>query len=312
MRRKRREAVNRLELLLGAAGLALGGADPLALVTADLEAHVVAVDLARPRVVRRIPTAPYPRSIETVGRTAVVAHPEPGAVSLIGRDLRVRHVLRGLGRPRYTAAHPDGRHAYVSDGARGAVVTLDVERGRIVSRVAAGRGARHLSLDDSAEHLWVALGSKAVELAVLDVSRPDRPRLVDRFRPPFLAHDVVFAPDLRHVWVTSGDRGALALYDPLGRHLRTISADWPPQHVAFANARAYVTSGWSGTLNVHALGGRHLGRTVVPVGSYNVRYGAGRVVTPGLGTGTLTILDDAGVVREELRVARSSHDACIV
>ena len=48
---------------------------------------------------------------------------------------------------------------------------------------------------------------------MVDVSRPARPRLVRRFEPPFLAHDVGFAPDGRHVWVTSGDRFELAVYD---------------------------------------------------------------------------------------------------
>ncbi len=164
----------------------------------------------------------------------------------------------------------------------------------------------------AAAFLWVALGTKAREVAVVDVSRLARPQLSGRFRPPFLAHDVAFAPDARHVWVGSGDRNELAVYDPLGRLLRRVPGDWPPQHVSFAGSRAYVTSGWSGTLNVHRASGARLARTVVPVGSYNVQSGAGRVLTPGLGTGTLTILDDEGAVRKELRVARSSHDACVV
>ncbi len=297
--------------MLGAIGLAAGGASPVGLVTADREAHVVAVDLARGRVARRIPTPPYPRSIEAVGAAAVVAHSEIGRVSLIhGR--RVVHVLGGFGEPRYTAAHPDARHAYVTDAKRGELVTIDVARGRPVSRVSVGPLARHVSLDADANHLWIALGSKAAAIAVVDVSRRDRPRVVDRFRPPFLAHDVGFAPDLKHVWVTSGDRNAIALYDPLGRLLRTLSADWPPQHVSFGDGRAFVTSGWSGTLNVHSAAGAHVRRTVVPVGSYNVQVGAGRVLTPGLGTGTLTVLDEAGAVQRELRVARSSHDSCVI
>jgi hypothetical protein len=180
-------------------------------------------------------------------------------------------------------------------------VTIDVARGRAVSRVPVGPLARHLSFDAGASRLWIALGSKAAAIAVLDVSRRDRPRLVSRPRPPFLAHDIGFAPDLKHVWVTSADRNEIAIYDPLGRLERRISADWPPQHVSFGSGRAFVSSGWSGTLNVH-----------VPVGSYNVQHADGSVLTPGLGTGTLTILDGAGAVRSELRVARSSHDATVV
>jgi hypothetical protein len=36
------------------------------------------------------------------------------------------------------------------------------------------------------------------------------------------------------------------------------------------------------------------------------------VVTPSLGHGTLCILDEGGALLHRERVARSSHDACIV
>jgi hypothetical protein len=313
-RGKRRRAVDRRDFLLGAAGLALtrGGPRPTVLVTADLQEHVVAVDLASGRVVGRTRTLPYPRSIEAIGSRAVVAHSEIGAVSILdGR--RVAHVLHDFAEPRYTAAHPDRRHAFVSDAKLGQVVTVDVERGRAVGRVEVGAHARHLSLHRGARALWVVLGSKALEVAVLDVSRPECPRLVRRFRPPFLGHDVGFAPDGRHVWVSSGDRFELALYEARsGRLLRRLSGDWPPQHVTFHRGLAYVTSGWSGTFRVHRADGRLLRRTVVPVGSYNVQQAFGRVLTPGLGTGRLATLDDTGRLLRTERVARSSHDCCVV
>ena len=90
------------------------------LVTADLEARVLAIDPVTGAVRRTIRTLAYPRSIETAGAAAVVAHPDLGAVSLIhAPTLAVTHVLHGFGEPRYTAAHPDGRHAYVTDADRG-------------------------------------------------------------------------------------------------------------------------------------------------------------------------------------------------
>ena len=61
--------------------------------------------------------------------------------------------------------------------------------------------------------LWVALGSKAKEIAIVDVSDRTRPKLKRTFRPPFLAHDVGWAPDGKHVWVSSGDRQELAVFD---------------------------------------------------------------------------------------------------
>ena len=136
------------------------GREPLALATADTEAHVVVVGLARGQVQRRVATVEDPRSIESgPGGHVVVAHPAAGAVSLLTtRPVRVRRVLRGLGAPRYTALAPDGRHAFVSDGGRGELVVVDLARGRIVAGVEVGAGARHLSLDPAGRTLWVALG----------------------------------------------------------------------------------------------------------------------------------------------------------
>ena len=72
-----------------------------------------------------------PRSIEAVGPMAVVAHSEIGALTLVrGSTLAVEHVLRGFGEPRYTAGHPDGRHAYVTDAKRGEAFPRAVERER--------------------------------------------------------------------------------------------------------------------------------------------------------------------------------------
>ena len=73
-----------------------------------------------------------------------------------------------------------------------------------------------------------------------------------------------------------------------------------------------MTSGWSGTLRTYRVDGRPIGRTVVPVGSYNVQQTMGWVVTPALGRGYLTVLDERGRIRRSERIARSSHDACIV
>lgn len=310
--------MNRREFLLGTGALLLAPRfrlpRPVALVTADLESRLVAVDLPGGHVRAQVATLAYPRSIERVGDGAVVAHSDIGAVTLVhGPTLSVRHVLRDFGEPRYTAGHPDERHAYVTDAARGEVAVLDLHAGRVLAREHVGPLARHITLDRDARTLWVALGSKAEEVAVVDVSVRARPRLVRRFRPPFLAHDVVFAPDGRRAWVSSGDRNQLAVYDVrTGGVLAEPYGDSPPQHVTFAGDLVYVTSGWSGTLRVHRVDGTPLARTVVPVGSYNVQQTMGWVVTPALGHGYVTVCDERGRIRLSERVARSSHDACIV
>jgi len=292
----------------------LGGA-PVALVTADLESHVVAVEISTGRVLRRIETRPGPRSIESsLATIAVVAHTEYGALTLLdGRSLRVVSVLEGVTEPRYTAADRTGRYAYVSDSKRGEVVVLDLPRRKIVGRVALDGPARHLSLAPNGRALWVSLGTKAKRIAVVGLDAPARPRLATTIAPPFLAHDVGFAPDGSTVWVTSGDRGSLALYDARTHRLRRrLDADAAPQHVTFIGGRAYVTSGDNGSLRVHATGGQLLHTASVPRGSYNVQQGFGEILTPSLETGTLCIASRAGRVLRTKRVARSSHDACFV
>jgi hypothetical protein len=311
--------VDRRSFLFSTAALALApdalahslGGTPTALVTADLESHVVAVDMSLARVAREIPTRAGPRSIETVGNDALVAHTADGTLSIVdGARLRVRRVLGGFGAPRYTAAANDGRHAFVTDSERGELVIVDVREGRVVSRVAVGGPARHVTFVAPRGEVWTSLGSKAERVAVVDVSRLARPRLVRRFTPPFLAHDVALGPG-GVVWVSSGAERGLVVYR--GEKATQIDGDAPPQHVTFLGGLAYVTSGDSGTLRVHSAGDGRLRRlTRVPTGSYNVQEGFGRILTPSLSQGTLCIADSSGRILRRLHVARSSHDACFV
>jgi YVTN family beta-propeller protein len=305
-----------LPLALRFAPEAFAGGDPVALVTADTQSRIVVVRLSSGEILRSIRTLSGPRSIETVANAALVCHTAIGAVSIVdGPTLRIRHVVRGFKEPRYTAAAPNGRHAFVTDSGAHEVTTVDVVTGRVVARVGVGGPARHVSVDAAGRRLWVSLGSKAEEVAVLDVSQPLRPRLLRRFRPPFRSHDVGFAPGGRHVWVSSGDRGALAVYDRrTGEVLRRLAADAPPQHITFLGSHAYVTSGEDGTLRVHSLrDGAVVRTTKVPVGSYNVQGVFGYwIVTPSLDRGTFSILDRRGRLAHQLQVSPSSHDACYV
>ena len=302
----RRLSVDRREFALLAAAAPFGlraalASAPSALVTCDAEARLAVVDLGSYRVVRSIATLPDPRSVELVGERAVVCHTAMGAVSILDR-LGVRHVLRGLGEPRYTAAHPDGRHAFVTDSGRSGVVAVDVLRGVEVGRVRLPGWARHLTIDRNGGRLWVALGTAAEHLALVDV---DSLRHVSTLTPGFAAHDVGRAPDAR-LWVTSGSSRELAVGGAVS------AADLAPQHVTFGRGVAYVTSGDSGTLHVQDLDGRILRRSAVPTGSYNVQFGFGRVLTASLSRGTLAVLDRRGAPLHVVRVAGSCHDACFL
>jgi hypothetical protein len=50
----------------------------------------------------------------------------------------------------------------------------------------------------------------------------------------------------------------------------------------------------------------------VPIGSYNVQYAHGRVITPSLSRGTLAVFDGHGRALATVQVAGSCHDACIL
>ena len=92
--------------------------------------------------------------------------------------------------------------------------------------------------------------------------------------------------------------------------LRVLPADDPPQHVTFDDGarRVYVASGESGTLRTYRLADGKLLRTSrVTRGSYNVCALGGRVVTPSLDDGRLTLLDSRGL--RSAHLAPHAHDA---
>jgi hypothetical protein len=298
---------------------------PVALVTADLESHVVVLDLATARPLSRIETGPGPRAIESIrgryGTGVVVVHTAHGVVSILGAEsLSLRAEVDAFQAPRYACAQPRDRSvrssliAYVTDSEATEVVSLDVlGQGRVLARTAVPGAARHISISPDGRTIWTSLGTKAERIAVLDASLPARPRFVGTIDPPFLAHDVVFAPDGRHVWVTSGSERQIAIYALRTRRpVRTLAADAPPQHVAFAGAHAFVASGDDGTVRRHRLDGQLVRRSRVPIGSYNVSFGWRRLVTPSLGRGTVSVLDSDGRVRAIRQVAKAAHDACVV
>ncbi len=290
--------------------LARAAGSPHALVTCDAESRLALVDLAALRVVGSVATPADPRAIEQVGPFAVVCHTAAGVVTVVDRH-RVRHTLRGFVEPRYVAAHPDGIHAFVTDSGASSVVAVDTRAGTVLGRAKLDGWARHVTLDRAGRTLWVGLGSAAASVAVVDVRDPRRPRHTATVPTPFLSHDVGFAPD-GDVWLTSGAHGETAIFAASGRQRGRLEADAAPQHVTFSSRLAYVTSGDDGTFRVQSLAGDVLHTTRIPVGSYNVQHGAGRIITPSLDQGTLTVLDERGRLLRTIAVASSCHDACFV
>jgi DNA-binding beta-propeller fold protein YncE len=321
--------MNRRELLIAAAAVpaslafppalraASRGGNPLALVTADDADRVLVVQLSDMRTVGSLTVPRGPHGIEAVDllRAALVLSEASGTITVLDATApKVRRVLEGFAGPRYAAGDPRGRYAYVSDDKAGQVIAIDVQRARVIGRVEVGSGARHISISRDGTLVVTSLGTKAPRLALVDVSRPQRPRLLRTFPADDLAHDVGFAPDGRHLWISSGVDRRLAVHDARTlRPLHAVGGDAPPQHVTFDEPAglAYVASGDSGTLRTHRMADGKLLRTRrVTVGSYNVCALHGRVVTPSLDDGRLTQLDARGL--RSARVAAHAHDACIV
>lgn len=246
--------------------------------------------------------------------TALVGHTEIGVVTILvaAAGVGVRAELDAFEAPRYTAVHPRGRLAFVTDSAREEVVVVDVQEARVVARARVPGPARHVSTSRDGRTLWTVLGNAAPAVAELDTRDPRRPRLVRTITPPFLAHDVVFAPDGRTVWVTSGEERRVALYRGGRSPTRVLVSGSAPQHVAFSGEKVFVACGDDGTLRRHRPDGSFVREARVPVGSYNVCFDAGRLVTPSLGRGTVTLVDRNGRVLRVRRVARAAHDACIL
>jgi DNA-binding beta-propeller fold protein YncE len=317
--------MNRRELLIAAAAMPVGwptvaraarqGGTPLALVTADTEDRILAVDLTNLRVVRSLSVPHEPHGIEAVDQlnAALVMSNESGTITVLDATVpRVRRVLEGFQAPRYAAGDPRGQFAYVSDESAGQVIAVDVPRARVIGRVEVGKGARHIAISPDGTRVITSLGSKAPRLALVDVTSPGRPRLVRTFAADDLAHDVGFSPDGKHVWISSGVDRRLAVHDARTlRPLHAVAGDAPPQHVAFDDQKAYVASGDSGTLRTYRMADARLLRTQrVTTGSYNVCALSGRVVTPSLDNGRLTLLDSRGL--RSVHLAPHAHDACIV
>jgi hypothetical protein len=81
---------------------------------------------------------------------------------------------------------------------------------------------------------------------------------------------------------------------------------------------AYVTDAGRGeVVTVDPRRARIVERTVagappVPGGSYNVTHGAGRVFTPSLDRGTLSVLDERGRLLSHPTLAKAAQYACCV
>jgi len=297
-------------------GAARGGGSPVALVTAETQNQLLAVELPSGHVLRRLPMPADPENVAVVGTTrAVVVSPRAGAVTIVSTpSLRIVRVLRGFVSPHIVTATADFRGAYVTDDGSGRLDVIRLSgRPRVVRSVFVGAGAHHMGVSPSGNELWIALGESARTIVVLDVSDPWRPKVVGRFDPGFAAHDLAFSSDWR-VWVTAADRRSVTIFDSRTRRpVARVAAGAPPQHVAFGPIReAFVTSGYGSSLEIVDRSSGRIRRTVhVPYGSFNVATFGSFVVTSSLLRGTVTELTDEGRVWMKRRVAPAARSVAV-
>lgn len=288
--------------------------DPVALVTAETVNRLVVVNLRTGVVERRLAMPPGPQYVAADSGAAVVTSPAAGTVTLLrGPAWRVGRVLGGLGAPRVDELSADGRFAFVSDDGRGTVTVIDLASARVVASLHVGAGAHHMAVSPDGRRLWVALGEQATTVVILDTSDPEHPRVVGRVRPGFSAHDLAFSPDGRTVWIASSSGAdAAAFGSDDGRLLFHVPVGAPPQHVAFAGAYTYLTSGYGSTIErVVTRSGRVVAHARVPYGSFELDAAAGVVATASLLDGRLAILTPELRVRRVVQVAPVTRDVAI-
>jgi DNA-binding beta-propeller fold protein YncE len=283
------------------------GGTPVALVTAETENQLIAVSFPDGKVLRRVAVPADPQNVVANQKVVVVVSPGSGAVTLLGaKSLRVIKVLRGFGAPHLATITPDGKWAYVTDDPRGQLDVISLTKKRVVKRLYVGVGAHHLSLWGS--RLWIALGERAREIAIVDVSRRAHPRLLRHFDPGFVAHDLTFNDNGSRIWVTSAEDADVRLFDAhTGRRLFSVHVGPPPQHVAlgaFSGAPVYLTSGYASRIElVDSRSGRIRRIAWAPYGSFNVTTIGSNVVTSSLMRGTVTDFDSDLRLRRTVRVA---------
>lgn len=274
-------AVAELALIPGSrAGTRISGTT--AWVVADHDNAVVALDVTSGRVLNRIRVAKGPRNIaaSTDGGSVVVTNRDAARVTLIsGKTGRIAHVFSGFGDPYDVALSTNGRYAYVTDKGKDKLDVLDLRALRLVGSVAVGVQPQGLALGD---HLWISYGRQGKSaLTAVDVSTPERPRVVGSVNTQLPAHDVTVQPDSSNVFVTywnsrfvgkaDAGQGTLVFRKKAGKDI---------QHLAFdvdSGSRFWVTDhGADKVLVLSASDGRVIKSLECP-GARDIAFGAGNV-----------------------------------
>jgi DNA-binding beta-propeller fold protein YncE len=288
-----------------------------ALVTDETENRLLLVDLPSGRVARRLslPTDPEDVAANSGACSSVVAvSAAAGRVTVLDREtLNPRGVIGGFESPHIPEIAPGGQYAYVTDDARGTVTVIYLGDPRVTSTIEVGAGAHHLSFDATHQLAWLALGESARTIVILSTANQAHPRVIGRFDPGFVAHDVSFNPSGSDVWITSATGPDVAVFNESDkRFMFRVPVGRGPQHVAFDGHFAYVTSGYGSVIEkVDAATGRVLTRARSPYGSFELDAGQGYVVASSLLRGTLAIYNPQLNLLRVVHLAPTTREVAI-
>jgi hypothetical protein len=267
----------------------------VALVTAEQQNELLAVELSTGKVVRRVSLPADPQNVAASWRMSVVVSARAGAVTLIDQRGRVQKVFRGLDDPHIVVVNRGKDLAYVPTDGSGELIVIDMIARRIIGRTFVGKGAHHMALRPSGGHrLWIALGERASRIAIVDVFRRAKPRVLRYFSPGFPVHDLAYDENTgRDVWLTSAVDELVRVVDArTGRRMFAVRGGPAPQHVAFTHGFGFVTSGYGSRITkVDPENGRILATARAPYGSFNLTTLDRTIVTTSLLNGRVTQFD---------------------
>lgn len=203
-------------LTVAAGGAAAGtrGGTPVAFVSVERASQLVGVDLTTGRVIARIRVPAGPRAVTAHWpRHVLVTSPPAGAVTLVDTfTRRVVKTWRGFGHP--ADVEVESGYAYVTDMRRGQLVVIDLAARAIVGRAPVSPRPRSAAAGDL---VLVAHGQAHPQLTLVDVHRPQAPKVIDRLSVPGPAYDISEQPDSNRAYFTNGERGGVGAVDTNGR-----------------------------------------------------------------------------------------------
>jgi hypothetical protein len=287
---------------------ARAGGGVVALATADLESHLVAVSPTRASILKRIATAPGQRSIEA-GRfgQALVAHTGHGRLTVV--DTADLDVLGEIGGPRRAALRGDApvRAPRVRERLEAAhhPSSSILSRRAVVTQVAVPGPARH-SLAEPGRRCPLGRARKHGRRAspFLDAYDAGDRSCAARSRRRSSPTTLSWAPGESTCGSHRARAAARDLRGSAAKPVATLPAGAPPQHVAFPAAAPTSRAATTAPSSCTASTGRPAGlrasrsaRTNVSLSDPDLTFGRRLGVTPSLDRGTVCLFTPAGEVR---------------